>query len=111
MTQTQAPTTSGCWGLCVGMLLLKTHSVWLTAFFLDKQVHMNEMNPLKLKLVDLETVNDVNKIRASMSHPSQSGRFPFKLQDKHSTQPPEKNKVKDSGIWSSLETRSLSRES
>ncbi len=69
---------------------------------------MNEMNPLKLKLVDLETVNDVNKIRASMSHPSQSGRFPFKLQDKHST---EKNKVKDSGIWSSLETRSLSRES
>lgn len=31
------------------------------SFFLDGQERMNEMNPLKLKPVDLETVNDVNK--------------------------------------------------
>lgn len=46
-------------GLCVGMPLPK--SVWLMSFFLGRQVRMNEINPLKLNQVDLETVNDVNK--------------------------------------------------
>lgn len=55
---------------------------------------MNEINPLKLKPVDLETVNDVNKSPGLYFVSSLSVWKIFKT----NTQPPEKNKVKDSGM-------------